>query len=172
MVCYQSGKIYKLVNDVDDMEYIGSTCNPLRKRLYGHKKDALRKDRFVYNHLNAIGWDTVKIILIENYPSNSRSELTARERYHYDQLDRDRRLNMNRPAVTSEETKKQKQEYSQRPEVKERERIRCRDPRRTCRINKCVQCECGSIIGRNSRSSHRKSKKHLFWQQTYDFIHL
>ena len=36
---YNNGKIYQIINNIDDMVYIGSTCLPLRKRFYNHKKD-------------------------------------------------------------------------------------------------------------------------------------
>ena len=35
---YQNGKIYKLVSDATDDVYYGSTCLPLSKRTYGHKR--------------------------------------------------------------------------------------------------------------------------------------
>jgi predicted GIY-YIG superfamily endonuclease len=39
---YENSKIYKLVNDVDDKIYVGSTATTLAKRLYGHKNSAKR----------------------------------------------------------------------------------------------------------------------------------
>ena len=39
---YKNGKIYKIVNDINDQLYIGSTCLPLSKRLYNHKKECER----------------------------------------------------------------------------------------------------------------------------------
>jgi len=82
MVNYANGKIYRLVNNVDEKYYIGSTCNPLHKRKNGHKRDAVKSpEQPVYKHLNIIGWDNVEIILIESYPCNSKAELEARERY-------------------------------------------------------------------------------------------
>ena len=82
MVNYANGKVYRLVNNVDEKFYIGSTCNPLHKRKNGHKRDAAKfPEQPVYKHLNTIGWDNVEIILIESYPCNSKAELEARERY-------------------------------------------------------------------------------------------
>ena len=37
MCDYENGKIYKIVNDVDDDIYIGSTTQPLCKRFGDHK---------------------------------------------------------------------------------------------------------------------------------------
>ena len=34
---YNNGKIYKIINNFNDMVYIGSTCLPLRKRIFNHK---------------------------------------------------------------------------------------------------------------------------------------
>lgn len=79
---YSRGKIYRLVNNVDDEFYIGSTCETLARRKAGHKKRAeLKPERNIYNHFNNIGWDNVCMVLIENYPCNSIEELKARERY-------------------------------------------------------------------------------------------
>ena len=75
------------MNNVDDEIYIGSTCLPFPKRLYWHKLHAKRNiERKVYKHLNAIGWENVKIILIETFPCESKAELEKRERFWFDEL--------------------------------------------------------------------------------------
>ena len=82
MVNYANGQVYRLVNNVDEKYYIGSTCNSLHKRKNGHKRDSIKfPEQPVYKHLNTVGWDNVEIILIESYPCNSKAELEARERY-------------------------------------------------------------------------------------------
>jgi group I intron endonuclease len=86
---YANGKIYKLVNTVDNEVYVGSTYNTLACRLSNHKYHAKRpydKSRLVYKHLNTIGWQNVQIELIETYPCNDRQELEIRERYWIDKL--------------------------------------------------------------------------------------
>ena len=55
MSIYDNGKIYKLVNNVDDKIYVGSTCNLLRVRKNQHKiKSKGKPDRRIYNHLNQL----------------------------------------------------------------------------------------------------------------------
>ena len=82
MVNYANGQVYRLVNNVDEKYYIGSTCNSLHKRKNGHKRDSIKfPEQPVYKHLITVGWDNVEIILIESYPCNSKAELEARERY-------------------------------------------------------------------------------------------
>ena len=50
---YHNGKIYRLINDLDDEFYIGSTCSSLSSRLSLHRHDAKsgatsRKVRYKY----------------------------------------------------------------------------------------------------------------------------
>ena len=103
---YANGKIYKLVNNVDKEIYIGSTCVPLHKRFYKHKTDGAKQpERKVYKHLVGIGWDEVKIILIESFPCENKMELEKRERYYIDKLNPSLNTTL-RPRVTEEERKK------------------------------------------------------------------
>jgi hypothetical protein len=79
---YKNAKVYRLVNTVDDEIYVGSTCSPLPKRLYEHKQKAnLYPNRRVYQHFDTIGFENVKIVLIEEYPCNNKMELERRERH-------------------------------------------------------------------------------------------
>ena len=107
---YTNGKIYKLVNNTDKDIYVGSTCELLSKRLYGHKMCAKSKTQTkVYKHLNEIGWDNVEIILIESFPCANKMELVKRERYWVDQLSPS--LNTVRPYVTPAEEKEHEKWY-------------------------------------------------------------
>jgi hypothetical protein len=84
---YHNGKIYKLVNTVDDSIYVGSTSMPLSKRLSGHKRDARKNtEQRVYKELNKVGWSNVRIVLIEAYHCENKNELIAREQHHIDLL--------------------------------------------------------------------------------------
>ena len=82
---YPNGKIYKITNDFSDHVYIGSTCQPLAKRFYEHKKEARRGTKHT-RHLFAFatehGWDRFRITLLEHYPCDSRDELRQREEHH------------------------------------------------------------------------------------------
>ena len=39
---YNSGKIYKIIDNTSDMIYVGSTCKTLQQRLKGHENDCGR----------------------------------------------------------------------------------------------------------------------------------
>ena len=42
---YNNSKVYKLINDVDDYFYIGSTCSSSAKRLNSHKSNAKKSGK-------------------------------------------------------------------------------------------------------------------------------
>lgn len=95
---YARGKIYKLVNNVDEEFYVGSTCTSLAKRLYGHKTKSKHTPLPAHRHFIEIGWDTVDIVLIEEYACSNKMELERRERYWIEDLKPS--LNKNTPAMT------------------------------------------------------------------------
>ena len=81
---YQNGKIYKFWSSKTDEIYVGSTCQPLHKRMYKHRCCAMDYNRTmfkVYREMNRIGVDSFNIELIENYPCDSKDELNKREGY-------------------------------------------------------------------------------------------
>ena len=86
MPAYSNSKVYKLINSVDSKIYIGSTTQSLCKRLAKHKSDAKKNPQFVHKHFNTIGWDTVRIILIETVECFNKEQLTQREQYYIDLL--------------------------------------------------------------------------------------
>jgi hypothetical protein len=81
MVNYQKSKIYKITFN-GEMKYVGSTVQPLKDRLSGHKT----KVCVVKTEGDKIGWENVMIILIENYKCNNKEELTQREQYWINEL--------------------------------------------------------------------------------------
>ena len=109
-----SGQVYKLLCD-DGHYYIGSTKSDLKYRLYHHKQHSvLNPDRKVYQHIPACGWDTVKIVCIEEVSFKIRDELYKRENEYIKQSLADPLcLNINKAHLTKEELLKQQKEYLQ-----------------------------------------------------------
>jgi group I intron endonuclease len=130
---YSRGKIYKLVNDVNDDIYVGSSCVALCKRLYQHKRDAKKKPYPVYKYFNELGWDNVRIILIENVVCENREQLMKREQHYIDEL---------KPKLNK---------YSAYVEFKDESR------HGKCIHNKrkeyCIDCGGGSICIHNKRKN-------------------
>jgi hypothetical protein len=73
------GKIYKLTSSVDNYFYIGSTTRTLDIRFHEHKNQSKRACIKAYNHFNTIGWDNIKITLIQSITCLSKNELKQRE---------------------------------------------------------------------------------------------
>jgi hypothetical protein len=106
------GKIYRLICD-DGFYYYGSTKCELRKKKADHKSDSVRDcNRKLYQHINSIGWDKVKIELIEDYDCDNRKELLVRENeYISNHINNPFCLNTSFPFKTKEQRKQKQKEY-------------------------------------------------------------
>jgi hypothetical protein len=82
---YKDGKIYAILCYSDlNVLYIGSTKSPLKVRFGCHisnYKNGSTKNCLLHKAVeeDPLGWANYYIILIENYPCNSRTELENRE---------------------------------------------------------------------------------------------
>lgn len=142
-------KIYKMVCD-DGYYYIGSTTlKYLSKRFCDHKfysKKECAKTSRVYTHIASIGWDRVKIILIETLSCADSDELRMREDAYIVKAENDPLcLNHNRAFLTDDERITRKKESKEAWKAKK---------------NAIVRCECGieHTVGRTTQ--HRSSVKH------------
>lgn len=145
---YSRGKIYKLVNDVDEEFYVGSTCLPLYKRFAWHKEASKYRQSQIYQHFNHIGWDKVKIILIEEFPCNNKMELLRKEREYFDKLKP--KLNTYRPFITEEERKTAFAEYYQEYRVQNKEHFE--------QMNKEYRAKNKDKISQTKKEYHQKNK--------------
>ena len=156
---YNQGKIYKLVNDVDAEIYVGSTCMPLAKRKSSHKTDAKRKpNQHVYAHLNTIGWENVRIVLIESVNAETRDQLLMREQHYIDLL---------KPSLNKKAAHVDCPHNRQKPQCKDcggsqicehgKQKAQCKD----CLGDTYYCYECERNFANNSRLNyHLNSKKH------------
>ena len=92
---YANGKIYKIVCNITGEVYIGSSTQPLAKRLYHHKKKTNE-----CSSKQIIDRGDYVIVLIEAFPCANRNELFQRERYHFDLIPN---INKQRPFTTEQE---------------------------------------------------------------------
>ena len=82
---YEKGKIYKILNTVNDDVYVGSTYQALSRRMAKHRSDACSKNknhRKLYLLMNHLGIDNFFIELVENYPCSDKDQLRAREGFY------------------------------------------------------------------------------------------
>ena len=80
---YQNGKIYCIRNDVDDDIHVGSTTQPLSKRMAWHRNKSTtekgRKYMKICRKMFEYGFDNFYIELIEEYPCENVEQLHKRE---------------------------------------------------------------------------------------------
>jgi predicted GIY-YIG superfamily endonuclease len=109
---YKNSKIYKIVNDENNKFYIGSTTQPLHKRMYGHRS---KNNGCVSKNLD-VDLKECKIILIEEFECNTRQEMLIKEREYFDKYKKEKLniVNYNRPII-SEIEKNQYYENNKEP---------------------------------------------------------
>ena len=114
MVNYNQGKIYKIIDNITNNVYIGSTCEPtLARRLAGHVGDYkrwIKGGKKYVSSFEIIKNNNYDIVLVENYPCDNKDDLHVRERYH---MESNECVNRLIPIQTQEECIKKKKEYYQ-----------------------------------------------------------
>jgi len=133
---YENGKIYKVVNENDDIIYIGSTKTSLNERWRKH-------------HLNC---NKYKIVLIENYSCESKTELRKMEQKFIDLYKEMGLLNQRKSYRTKEEEKQEKKEYIK--EYKKCDKYKEYNKEYQKRKEKCPFCDKEML----QRSIHRHIK--------------
>lgn len=173
---YHTSKIYKLVNNVDDLFYIGSTIELLNSLFLKHKSHAKKYPNIkVYKHLNEIGWDNVRIELVAYFKCENNDELITEE-YRY-QLLLKPTLNENRAkrnkkqydidnaekikAYTNLESTKARQkqyelENKEHLKVKRAEWLQKNKEKVKAQRMKKVECGCGMVYTHANKLRHFK----------------
>ena len=149
---YKNGKIYKLVNDYNDKVYFGSTCLPLYKRLYKHRHQKLKSVTDMVEDIYDL-----KIILVENYPCETKEQLLMRERYYIDNFDC---CNKMRPIITKKEDKKRDRLRYENNKEKILEQQKTYRENNKEKRNEKFECECGGKFTYTHKSIHLKTKRH------------
>ncbi len=157
---YENGKIYKIVNDdMPDKVYYGSTIGKLNHRFSNHNNS--------YNTCSSkilFEKGQPRIELVEEYPCSSKRELEVRERFY---IENNKCVNKCIPTRTQKEyreipkNKEIMKKLSFNHYQKHKERIKKHRQEK-------IECECGSIIARGHISEHKKSKKHLEFENKID----
>ena len=111
---YQKGNIYMITDVAYQERYYGSTIEPLTKRMIHHKHKFFHldyEDKPFFRSVNYIfdkfGFENCKIELVENFPCNSKEELTKREGFYIQSNDC---VNKHIAGRTKEEYKEQTRE--------------------------------------------------------------
>ena len=152
---YKNGKIYKLVSDVSDDVYYGSTCLPLAKRLYAHKRDYKRYKRGMFNYVTSFkvlnhGLAHVDIILVEEYPCQNKMQLLKRERRYIESNDC---VNKHIPCRTDAEYYEANKDKIKAYRETHKDRFKQWQ-------SQIVYCSCGSNVRKCHIAKHKRTQKH------------
>ena len=182
---YSKGKIYKILNNIDDEIYVGSTIEKLSTRMAHHRYSLKKRPHIkLYDHMNKLDVKNFYIELIENYPCNDGDELRAREGYYIREIGT---LNKNVAGRPPQEYKKQywdahKEKYNEekrksrldnKDEINEQRRNRYPENKETYKTyynnnkerikqqkSERIQCSiCGCHLNKSNLSTHQKTKK-------------
>jgi hypothetical protein len=153
---YQTAKIYKIVGNIDNSKcYIGSTVQPLYSRMSGHRQKYRKQHPITSGQIfDEYGVENCSIVLIENFPCDSKEELHKRERYWIETMDC---VNKCIPSRTNQEFREDNKEKIREDKRKYRElnKEKIREHK-----NQHCDCECGGKYVWGSKARHEQTKKH------------
>ena len=113
MVNYGNGKIYRIIDNITNDIYIGSTCVGLSQRLANHRRVFecwKRSGEKFTSSFPILERGDYQIVLIEEYPCATREQLCSRERYWIEQYPEC--INkIRRPITTVEEKQEQNRKW-------------------------------------------------------------
>jgi hypothetical protein len=165
---YSKGKIYKIVSNQTKKIYIGSTvqhylCDRLTSHKYGYKKwKKTNKNNFSCSSYLIIKYNDAKIILIEEYPCETKDQLKAREQFFIDTTKNC--CNKYRANTTPEDRQKYLKEYRRI----NREQLN-KENRDNNKIKKhCIYCDikyCPTYHSKHQKTiQHRQNEQ---WANDY-----
>ena len=161
MVNYQNGKIYKITSNQTEQVYIGSTCNPLSKRMAKHRETYKMHLAGKYNNVSSfeiLAHGDAIIVLVENCPCDNKEQLFRRERFHIENTANC--VNNRIPGRTNAERYQENKEVvlGKCKAYYETNKANIAEKR-----NQKHECPCGRKYTASNIGRHCQSKKH----QTY-----
>lgn len=183
---YQNGKIYKLISNQTNKVYVGSTCTPrLSTRIAGHRNSYIKwknnKGRYVTS-FELLKYDDCKIVLIENFPCQTKDELRAKEQHwitktkntvnkrraHRTKKDISEDAKIRRKKNPEHFKEKDARKYAKHREnilqarkeyyLKNKAKIQARESQK-------FVCDCGGKYIKHHKSTHYKTNKHIEWSK-------
>ena len=166
---YANAVVYKITTS--DSIYVGSAKN-FAKRKKKHKYNLYNEKGEHYNlkvyrgiRANNYQWE---MVVIKDFPCESEAELVFEEQRYIDELKPD--LNSKNSYTNKREyTKKYCAEYRQKNKEKLKKASANYWLENKEEINKHkrekIECECGCIVRRGDLPRHKKTQRHLDWEQ-------
>jgi len=170
---YANGKIYIILNHINDMVYVGSTCQSLSKRFSWHKRDMKNRKFELYEAMIENGIENFYIELLELFPCSCRDELHKREGQYIRKFDSYKNGYNGRIEGRTckeyyqdniEQIKEQKKEYREknRDDILKKKRNYYQNNKIGIKEKKSQKfvCDCGGKYTKSHKARHLKTKKH------------
>ena len=135
---YTNGRIYKILNYIDNEVYVGSTCQPLSKRMVAHRAAANKPKKQhspLYTKMNEYGIENFYIELIEPYPCKNNEELRKREGHYIREFGT---LNKNIAGRSQQEYSRDRHQNNREKELARSKEYRQKKPREGSRTSKRI----------------------------------
>ncbi|MDR3550289.1 MAG: GIY-YIG nuclease family protein [Candidatus Babeliales bacterium] len=182
-VNYQNGKVYKIVSNQTDKVYVGSTTQSLARRKSKHMSNFKMWKSGHYKNITSfeiIKLGDCQVILIENYPCNSKEELESRERYWIESLNCVNKViptrtpqeyrEVNKEKIRCEQAVRNKRSYTQnKTKIDQQNKKYQLDHIDEIKQHKSRQfvCCCGVTFTHSNRARHSKTIKHNDFMAMY-----
>jgi hypothetical protein len=180
---YQNGKIYSIRSYQTDLIYIGSSCQPLHKRLHEHKRHYKQWQNGKYNCVSSfevVKSDDAYIELLENFPCNSKEELNKREgecirtnecvnkriegrtkkEYYEDNKEKIAEKKKEYRENNKDQILEKAKEYYENNKEKIAEKAKEYRENNKEKIAEKYECECGGKFTYGVKAHHLKTQKH------------
>lgn len=179
---YLNSVIYKIEHESKpELLYIGSTTNFIKRKakhkFYCNDKNKKCNTKLYQMMRDNGGFNEFKIMVIKEYPCNNKIELIIEEEKHRKEYNAN--LNTLKAYRTDEEEKEYFKEYkannkdliktqnkeyitNNKDKIKEykKEYYETNKEKIKEQFKEKINCLCGSIICKNEKTRHEKSKKH------------
>ena len=172
---YKRGKIYKIISNQTNDVYYGSTVEPyLTNRLSVHRCHYKTWLNGKYNYTTSfeiVKFEDAKIILIENYPCDTKYELLAREQFYIENnvcVNKHQSLRTESRSVYDKEyyenNKEKISEYKTQYYENNKEKLlqrqkKCQEKNKL-KLNEKLNCICGGKYTLTHKAKHEKTIKH------------
>ena len=161
---YSNGKIYCIRSHQTDDIYIGSTIQPLARRMGNHKKNYKRrlngKQRYITS-FEIMKYNDCYIELLEKYPCEDKMELERKEgEYIRNMICINKRIEGRTKKEWYQNNREKIVEKKKQYQQDNREQITEYKKQYRQQNNNKITCECGSVVTKYNLSTHKKTIKH------------
>ena len=190
---FSKAKIYCIRNNINDEIYVGSSTQPLSKRMEKHRCDTrnVKKNSCsLYRYMNELGVENFYIELIEEYPCENIEQLRRKEgewirkmatlndqiagrttREYYDEHIQEKK---EYDKIYQEANKEKRRQQAKERYERDKERIKqyaneryYKDKDKIREYTKqTIECPCGAKFLILNKSRHLKTKCHQAYEQS------